>query len=310
MNSSVLWFSVCIPVYNGRKWLAETLASLRGQIHPHWELIVIEDASTEPSNDIVETFAASVQNKVTYHINPTNIGCARSRDLAHGMAAHDYIAPLDCDDIWKPEHLATMAKVMAAENADFVFTGCTTFHDDPASPGPDFIPAPELRADLRAGYFFCQYWTQPSSIAFHRRLFDRIGRWSLGLEQKPASLPGNRDLSEDRNFILRAFKAGVRPQWTGCITTFYRQHDSSMRGRDSYHLVQRAWLHNELGLFDGFSRLAQRRYLGHVNVNAARVLLQEPRYVPLAAKAYFQAWRWWPWRLDRLVRAALTFLHS
>ncbi|MCP5531532.1 MAG: hypothetical protein H7A44_13970, partial [Opitutaceae bacterium] len=130
--------------------------------------------------------------------------------------------------------------------------------------------------------------------------------WSQGLERKPKHLPGHRDMAEDRNFILRAFKAGVEPRWTGQVTTFYRQHTASMRAQDNYNLVTRAWLHNELGLFEGFSRREQRHYLGHVNANAARVLASNPRYRRLATSFYFQAWRWCPWRVDRLWRAAWT----
>lgn len=303
-------FSICMPVYNGRRYLAETLASVRAQTHPHWELIVVEDASPEPCRDLVEAFAATVTQAVTYRANPTNLGCARTRDRGFALARHAHLAPLDQDDIWQPEHLAVLARDFADGDPDFVFTGCTTFSHDRNDPGPDFVPQPDMLADLRAAFFFCRYWMQPSSLAFNRRLFSRVGPWSQGLERKPTNLPGHRDMAEDRNFILRAFKAGVAPRWTGQVTTLYRQHADSMRGQDHYNLVTRAWIHNELGLFDGFSRREQRRYLAHVNANAARVLEPNPPYRRLAATFYFRAWCWWPWRLDRLALTVRSWFRA
>jgi len=147
-------FSICLPLYNGRQLLGETLESVRLQTHTDWELIVVEDASPEPSRDLVEAFATRVEQPVTYHVNPANLNCARSRDEAFRHAAHDFIAPLDQDDIWKPHHLAELARVFTATDPDFVFTSCVTFREDPTQIEADFTPAPTVRNRLRSAYFF------------------------------------------------------------------------------------------------------------------------------------------------------------
>jgi len=301
-------FSICLPLYNGRQLLGETLESVRLQTHTDWELIVVEDASPEPSRDLVEAFATRVEQPVTYHVNPANLNCARSRDEAFRHAAHDFFAPLDQDDIWKPHHLAELARVFTATDPDFVFTSCVTFREDPTQIEADFTPAPTVRNRLRSAYFFCQYWLQPSCVAFHRRLLARIGPWSKNLALKPATFPGNRDMGEDRNFFLRAFHAGVEPAWTGCVTTCYRQHDSSMMGRDSFALVHRAWIHNQYGTMSGLPLAGQRRYLAQTNANAGRQLNATPQHRRLAAAFYFRGWRWYPLRIDRLVFALGSFL--
>jgi glycosyltransferase involved in cell wall biosynthesis len=298
-----LVFSICIPCYNGRKFLRETLESVRTQTYPHWELIFVEDASPEPSKDIIEAFAASVTQSVTYLANSVNAGCAITRERGFKHANHEYLAPLDQDDIWKPNHLAELARTFAESNSEFIFTSFLAFRGDPENVEFDSIPAPELRDQLGLAFFYCRYWLQPSSVAFKRSIFAHVGPWSQGLELKPANLPGNRDSGEDRNFFMRAIFQGITPVWTGCATTYYRQHEASMRGRESHNLAHRAWQHNQLGLLPGFPQAPQRSYLAHANANAARTLAPFSKHRCLAAHFYFKAWQWNPRRIDHLLRA-------
>lgn len=307
-DSVQLPFSICINAYNARRWLPATLESIRAQSHANWELIVVEDGSPEPSRDLVEAFAKTVTQRVNYHTLPANVGCARSREKALDLARHPHLALMDSDDLWEPMHLAVLAREFADGDPDFVFCGFKMFADNIHEPGPVFAPAADLLGNLREAYFHCKLWLQPSAVAFHRRIFERTGPWSQGLELKPASLPGNRDMSEDRHFFMRAFQAGIEPRWSGQTTVHYRQHAASMRGSESWAIVHRAWIYNQLGLFKGFSRPDQRRFNAHINLQAARALAAVPAHGRLAARTFFRAWCWWPWRIDRLVPAVMAWL--
>ncbi|MEZ5415600.1 MAG: glycosyltransferase family A protein [Opitutaceae bacterium] len=301
-------FSICMPVYNGRRYLAETLASVRAQTHPHWELIVVEDASPEPCRDLVEAFAATVTQRVIYHANPTNLGAPFARDEAHQRARHDYIAPLDCDDVWKPEHLAEFASHFATRDVEFVFTGCALFNDRVGDGNVSFTPAPPLLSHLRLAYLRCQFWTQPSSIAFTQSLLARVGPWSRGIAAKRRALPGFSDVIEDRNFFLHVFHAGVEPHWTGSITTYYRQHAASALHTATLRPALRAWVDHAHGVMPGVPVWPQRQYLSQSCANGGHVLRSERAYRALAARFYLRAWVWNPLRLDRLVQAAATRL--
>jgi glycosyltransferase involved in cell wall biosynthesis len=308
MAPSDITFSICMPVYNGRRWLAETLESVRQQTHRHWELIIVEDASPEPARDIVAAFAATVPQRVVYHVNPVNLQTAHTRDEAHRLAAHDHIAPLDCDDLWQPGHLAEYAQIFAAEGADFVFNGCTCFRDHIDNIEAHFVPTPELHDRMRLAYLQRRYWLQPSSVAFTRRILQRVGPWSRGIEIVRRDLRGLPERGEDRNFFIHVMQAGVEPRWTGTISTYYRQHPDSLRGSATHLPVLRASMDHYHGLMPGVPVRPQRIYLAHSCANAGRSLRSDARYAHLSALYYFRAWRWYPCRLDRLLRAACCWL--
>lgn len=300
-------FSICIPVYNGRRYLAETLASIRAQTWPHWELIVAEDGSPEPVRDLVEAFATTVPQRVTYVAAPMNIGTAATRDLAMDRAAQPLIAVLDADDLWQPEHLATHAACYADLSCEFAFSGFTMFTGDPREPDGLYVPTQHHLADLRAAYFFCRNWMPTGAITFRRSILEKTGPWALGLEDKPDWLP-NRNFSEDRNFLLRVVHQGITPVWTGQVTFGYRKHSTSTTGFTESGLVERAWFYNYYGLAEGIPPHAQRKFFGYLHRMAGDHLLAcDPRH---ASWFYFRAWRWWPWRIDRLGRAGLAMLQS
>lgn len=300
-------FSICIPVYNGRRFLAETLASIRAQTYPHWELIIAEDASPVPSRDIVEAFAASVSQRVRYVVAPVNQGTAATRDLAMGHATMPLIAVLDADDLWDREHLASLAKCFADPACEFAFSSTTMFFMGLDAEPLLIEPAPAERADLRSAYYYCRSWLPTGAIAFRRTMLARTGPWAAGLEDKPAWLP-KRNLSEDRNFLLRVVHAGVQPVWTGRPTFRYRKYPESTTGYTESGIPDRAWCYHYYGLVRDLPAGPQRRFLGYLSRQAGDILrAHDARH---AAWFYFRAWRWWPWRVDRLLRAMQTMLSS
>ena len=300
-------FSICIPIYNGRRFLAETLASIRAQTYPHWELIMAEDASPEPARDIVEAFAASVAQRVHYVASPVNQGTARTRDLAMSHAVMPLIAVLDADDLWDPEHLASLTKCFADPACEFAFSSTTMFFMGFDAEPLLIEPGPAERADLRAAYFYCRSWLPTGAIAFRREMLTRTGTWAAGLDDKPAWLP-NRNFAEDRNFLLRVVHAGVKPVWTGRSTFRYRKYAESTTGYNETGIPDRAWFYHHYGLLGDLPAGPQRRFLGYLNRQAGDILLAHD--ARRAAWFYFRAWRWWPWRVDRLLRATRAMLIS
>lgn len=308
MDPANIAFSICIPVYNGRKWISETLASVRGQTHRNWEIIVVDDASPEPCRDLVEAFAATVAQRVIYHANPVNLMTPHTRDVAHGLARFDHIAPLDCDDLWLPSHLAEFAELFARDDEDLVFTGCDCFDEKTGAITMSFVPTPDLLPRLRLAFLECKFWLQPSSLAFHRRLFDRAGPWSQDIEVKRRELRGFREVGEDRNFFLRLIRAGVEPRWTGTTSTRYRQHPISQRARATNIPLARACLAHHYGVMPGLPIRPQRDNLAQLCANGAKSADEDSRHIRLSALYYFRAWRWRKVRMDRLARAAWAAL--
>jgi glycosyltransferase involved in cell wall biosynthesis len=95
--------SVVIPVHNGARWLGETLQSLYAQTEPDFEIVVVDDASTDQLHDVLTQYADSRLRVV--HLNP-NVGVSAARNRGIDMARGPYIAFCDADDLCHQQRLA------------------------------------------------------------------------------------------------------------------------------------------------------------------------------------------------------------
>lgn len=95
------YFSVVMPVYNKEKYVAASIQSILDQTYPYFELIVVDDGSTDGSADVI----ASVTDDRIRYIRQTNGGESAARNNGIRQAAHGYIAFLDSDDLWLPDYL-------------------------------------------------------------------------------------------------------------------------------------------------------------------------------------------------------------
>lgn len=100
-------FSVIVAAYNAEKYVQETLWSIQRQTFPHFEVIVVDDGSTDATAHIVRQFCLSDPR---FHLLQTpNRGISPARNLAAGRAQGDWIAVCDADDTWHSEKLARQA---------------------------------------------------------------------------------------------------------------------------------------------------------------------------------------------------------
>ena len=97
--------SIVMPVHNAERYLEEAIRSVMTQTYLYWELLVIDDASTDRSMDIASALAAK-DARIKVHRNPTPTGYpATPRNMAVELAKGRYIAFLDSDDVWLPGKL-------------------------------------------------------------------------------------------------------------------------------------------------------------------------------------------------------------
>lgn len=116
--------SIIVPVYNVENFITETMESVRVQTYTHWELLLIEDGSSDRSAEIIEAYAEKTGDKrIRLICQPSNLGAARARNRGVAQARGRYIAYLDADDLWHPEKLKRELAFLKAKNAAFVFTG-------------------------------------------------------------------------------------------------------------------------------------------------------------------------------------------
>ncbi|MBR2986562.1 MAG: glycosyltransferase family 2 protein, partial [Clostridia bacterium] len=108
--------SVIMPNYNSEKYIKETVESVLQQTYSHWELLFIDDASTDGSLAIAKSFH---DPRIRILQNPSNMGAAATRNVGIEAARGKWIAFLDSDDLWHPEKLSTQLGYMVENGYDF-----------------------------------------------------------------------------------------------------------------------------------------------------------------------------------------------
>lgn len=111
--------SVLMPVYNGQEYLAEAIQSIIRQTYSNWELLILNDASTDNSKEIALSFSDS---RIRYEENAENLGIVKTRNKLFEFAKGDFFAILDCDDVAHPERIFHQISYMM-DNANCILCG-------------------------------------------------------------------------------------------------------------------------------------------------------------------------------------------
>ncbi|MGN0517193.1 MAG: glycosyltransferase family 2 protein [Acutalibacteraceae bacterium] len=115
--------SIITPTYNCGKYISETIESVLAQTYTNWEMIIVDDCSTDNTREVVEGFSAN-DNRIKYHYLEENKGAAVARTVAMKLAEGEYMAFLDSDDLWMPDKLEKQLAFMKEKNCAF---SCTTY---------------------------------------------------------------------------------------------------------------------------------------------------------------------------------------
>ena len=108
--------SIIIPFLNAEKFIQEAIESVFAQTYSNWELLLIDDGSTDGSTKIARQYAEQYPQKVTYieHANHKNRGLPASRNVGINASKGEYITFLDADDIWVLKKLEQQVAIMDA----------------------------------------------------------------------------------------------------------------------------------------------------------------------------------------------------
>ena len=117
--------SIIIPTHNRLKWLGEAVDSVIAQTHSNWELIIVDDGSTEDIAGFIQSTYPDTDIRVLRNEQTTSPGAARNRGVA--LSKGDYLSFLDSDDLWYPHKLTAQLNVFREfddGNLGFVGAGC------------------------------------------------------------------------------------------------------------------------------------------------------------------------------------------
>ncbi len=113
--------SIITPAFNAAAYIGQTIESVVAQTFSDWEMIVVDDGSSDDTLAIVRDWQAR-DGRIKLLINETNLGPGPSRNRAIDAAQGRFIAFLDSDDLWLPEKLQTQVDTMTRTGAYFTFT--------------------------------------------------------------------------------------------------------------------------------------------------------------------------------------------
>src|SRR5574338_422820 len=143
--------SIVMPCYNAARHLATSIGSVQAQTLTDWELIAVDDGSTDDTLDRLQTLAAP---RIVVHAQP-NRGVSAARNAGLQLARGEYVAFLDADDTWTPDFLASMVAALAARpDAVLAYCGWQNLGLE-GGRGAPFVPpdyeTPDKAATLFAG---------------------------------------------------------------------------------------------------------------------------------------------------------------
>ena len=118
MNNLV---SIITPSYNSSEFISLTISSVKAQTYQNWELIIVDDLSTDNSVEIIQSFMVN-DKRIKLHKLSVNSGAGIARNKAIDLAKGTFIAFLDSDDLWLPDKLNLQIKFMIDNNYNLTHT--------------------------------------------------------------------------------------------------------------------------------------------------------------------------------------------
>lgn len=112
--------SIIMPSYNTGRFIKETIESVLAQTYSNWELIIVDDCSTDNTDEVVGQYISD--NRIQYLKNDVNSGAAISRNRALREAKGKWISFLDSDDLWEPRKLEKQIAFMKKNGYAFSYT--------------------------------------------------------------------------------------------------------------------------------------------------------------------------------------------
>ena len=215
--------SIVTPAYNSASYLADTIRSVLAQTVTDFEMLIVDDGSTDTTADVAQQFAAA-DSRIRL-LRQTNGGISSARNAAIARAQAPVFALIDSDDMWMPTYLEEQLRVLA-ESPKAGVVSANAFNLGGSFDGmllrrvPPGVQRVSLQSLIEVEDSVC------IMSIFRREVVERIGVFDT-------TLPS----SEDYDFWLRAAVAGFDVLFNGTPLGFYRRRAESVSADDSRMLA-------------------------------------------------------------------------
>lgn len=247
--------SVVMPCYNSEQFIVETINSVTAQTYTNWELLVVDDCSSDRSVSLIEQLEAQ-DSRIHLLINAKNSGVSAARNRGMDICKGKYIALLDSDDLWKKEKLAKQVELAKETKADIVYCSYGMIDESNQKLWTDFIVPP--KTDL-------YHMLDTSVISCSTALFSKEIADNYRFPQQY--------INEDYAFWMTLLKDGFQARGVQEVLAEYRVRKNS-RAYNKLHVAKGRWeiYRKVLGLTFGKSIQAFWKY----TINGIRKYTKQP----------------------------------
>ena len=174
--------SIIMPSWNTAKFIAESIQCVIDQTYKNWELLIVDDCSTDNTDEVVASFLAD--KRVKYLHNEKNSGAALTRNKAMREAQGEWIAFLDSDDLWAPDKLEKQLNFMKEHGYVLSYTEYEKIDEDD-KPLNIYVTGPDV-VNKRKMYNY-----------------DYIGQLTMMYSAKHFGLIQIKDIKKNNDYAIR-----------------------------------------------------------------------------------------------------------
>jgi glycosyltransferase involved in cell wall biosynthesis len=202
-----------MPAYNAEKYIAEAIDSVIQQSCPDWELIIVDDGSTDRTAAIIKEYE---NDQRIHYIYQEHVGQGKARNKAISQTGGEYIAFLDADDCWLPGKLQQQLSIIEEKKVDLVFSDAYLFEDK-----PDF----EKRMNITPGYYQGEEAVRKFLVINYIPILTVLAKKSA--IEKVNGFTEKEEIHEDYHLWLRMLISGSSFLGIDSALACYRQHPAS-----------------------------------------------------------------------------------
>jgi glycosyltransferase involved in cell wall biosynthesis len=255
--------------------------------------VVVEDGSHDETETLVEAFRNQQSGRRVIYENPgNNQGVSATRNRLLKLASGRYLAFLDADDLWEPDHLLDLRKQLDAGHT-LAVSGLRLWYPDTPEPDEIHLISENLLENPRLSLFQQSIIQTSSSIAFSAETAKRTGWFDTSLR-----------IGEDRDYWFRALEADGTIGSTGKPSCHYRKHSQSSMSNILKIAEDSVFFYRKHFQAPGVPQRLARRKLSDSLFSWGRLIRRQD--AKLARKVFFESWTLRPLDVRLLAFGALA----
>src|SRR5579863_1474276 len=215
--------SIIMPAYNAGHYIADTILSVLNQDHRHFELIIVNDGSTDDTENVISQFLSD--RRIRY-ISQSNMGCSPAKNTGLRIAKGEFIQYLDADDLLSPGKIKEQVRTLVSQPGNIAVCRTRGFYDNITESDSFEIDTNFLYSTDNTLEFLLNLYgingrngmIQPNAFLISRKLSDKIGPWDVSISPSP---------DEDGEYFCRAMLKAEGIRFTESGINYYRKHRST-----------------------------------------------------------------------------------